>query len=57
MSQPFATRDINWDGCQNVRDLGGLITHTRAAADAADAYPVAFTDPACLKMVLDWNTL
>ena len=37
--------------------LDGLVTHTRPAADAAEAYPVAFSDPACLKMVLDWNTL
>lgn len=37
--------------------LDGLVTHTRPAAAAADAYPVAFSDPGCLKMVLDWNTL
>jgi bacteriochlorophyllide a dehydrogenase len=37
--------------------LDGLVTHTRPAAKAADAYPVAFSDPACLKMVLDWNSL
>jgi bacteriochlorophyllide a dehydrogenase len=37
--------------------LDGLVTHTQPAAKAADAYPQAFGDPACLKMVLDWNTL
>ena len=37
--------------------LDGLVTHTRPAAAATEAYPVAFTDPACLKMVLDWNSL
>ena len=37
--------------------LDGLVTHTQAAAKAADAYPQAFSDPACLKMVLDWNAL
>jgi bacteriochlorophyllide a dehydrogenase len=37
--------------------LDGLITHTRPASDAAEAYPVAFTNPDCLKMVLDWRTL
>jgi bacteriochlorophyllide a dehydrogenase len=37
--------------------LDGLVTHIQAAANAADAYPQAFGDPACLKMVLDWNTL
>ena len=35
--------------------LGGLISHVRDAADAADAYPAAFGDPRCLKMVLDWR--
>ncbi|PCD03625.1 chlorophyll synthesis pathway protein BchC [Sphingomonas spermidinifaciens] len=38
-------------------DLTGLITHARPAGEAADAYPQAFTDPACLKMVLDWRTI
>ncbi|MEJ2273090.1 MAG: chlorophyll synthesis pathway protein BchC [Woeseiaceae bacterium] len=36
--------------------LADLITHRAAASDAASAYPAAFTDPACLKMVLDWRT-
>lgn len=35
--------------------LDGLISHVRDAADAADAYPQAFGDPDCLKMVLDWK--
>ncbi len=35
--------------------LGGLITHTRAATDATAAYEAAFTDPDCLKMILDWK--
>jgi 3-hydroxyethyl bacteriochlorophyllide a dehydrogenase len=35
--------------------LGGLITHTRAASDANAAYEAAFTDGACLKMILDWK--
>ena len=35
--------------------LDGLITHRVAAADAADAYRTAFSDPACLKLVLDWG--
>lgn len=37
--------------------LDSLITHTRPAADAPQAYPTAFTDPDCLKMILDWSTL
>jgi 3-hydroxyethyl bacteriochlorophyllide a dehydrogenase len=39
--------DLNFDG---------LITHRREAADAAAAYRTAFTDPSCLKMVLDWRS-
>lgn len=35
--------------------LDGLVTHTRAAHQAVDAYQTAFDDPACLKMVLDWR--
>jgi 3-hydroxyethyl bacteriochlorophyllide a dehydrogenase len=35
--------------------LSGLITHTHAATDAAQAYDTAFSDPACLKMILDWE--
>jgi 3-hydroxyethyl bacteriochlorophyllide a dehydrogenase len=36
--------------------LEGLVTHRRPASEAASAYPVAFDDPSCLKMVLDWRT-
>jgi 3-hydroxyethyl bacteriochlorophyllide a dehydrogenase len=35
--------------------LGGLITHTSNAADARGAYDTAFSDPACLKMMLNWK--
>lgn len=35
--------------------LGGLITHRADADDAAEAYSTAFTDPACLKMILTWK--
>ncbi len=37
--------------------LDGLVTDVRPAADAAAAYPHAFTDPKCLKMALDWSAL
>jgi len=37
--------------------LDGLISHVRPASEAADAYPQAFTDPDCLKMVLDWSAV
>lgn len=36
--------------------LDGLITHTYTPAQAAQAYQVAFSDPLCLKMMLDWQT-
>ena len=35
--------------------LGGLVTHTRPATDAPDAYRTAFEDADCLKMILDWS--
>jgi ATP-dependent DNA helicase RecG len=35
--------------------LDGLITHRGAPAEADAAYRTAFTDPACLKMILDWR--
>lgn len=35
--------------------LAGLITHHMAAEEAHKAYPVAFDDPACLKMMLNWK--
>ncbi|MEP3636120.1 MAG: chlorophyll synthesis pathway protein BchC [Paracoccaceae bacterium] len=37
--------------------LAGLITHTSNAADAPCAYDTAFSDPACLKMMLDWKDI
>ncbi|MBT8414827.1 MAG: chlorophyll synthesis pathway protein BchC [Boseongicola sp.] len=48
-----ATRQLIEGGALS---LSNLITHTRPAADAAEAYPTAFDDPACLKMILDWST-
>ena len=36
--------------------LDGLVTHRRPASEATAAYPIAFDDPSCLKMVLDWRT-
>jgi len=37
--------------------LDDLISHRVPATDAQSAYPVAFSDPDCLKMVLDWRSL
>lgn len=35
--------------------LDGLITDRASASEAPDAYRKAFTDPDCIKMVLDWR--
>ncbi len=35
--------------------LDGLITHRAAASAAPEAYERAFTDPTCLKMILNWS--
>jgi 3-hydroxyethyl bacteriochlorophyllide a dehydrogenase len=35
--------------------LDGLLTHTSAPAQFDAAYATAFTDPDCLKMVVDWR--
>ena len=37
--------------------LDGLITHREPAAAAPRAYETAFTDPNCLKMILDWRSV
>ncbi len=47
-----ATRDLIDHGALS---LDGLITHTRPASDAANAYQTAFEDSSCLKMILDWE--
>ncbi|GGC34909.1 chlorophyll synthesis pathway protein BchC [Novosphingobium marinum] len=36
-------------------DLEGLVTDIRPASEAVTAYPEAFLDTDCLKMVLDWS--
>ena len=47
-----ATRGLIESGALS---LSGLITHRAAAAAATAAYETAFTDPDCLKMILDWK--
>ncbi len=47
-----ATRKLIDDGALN---LDGLVTHIRPAEEASSAYPAAFLEPDCLKMVLDWS--
>ena len=36
--------------------LEGMITHTYKLGQAVQAYQVAFADPQCLKMMLDWKS-
>jgi 3-hydroxyethyl bacteriochlorophyllide a dehydrogenase len=48
-----AVRDLAESG---RLQLDGLITHRREAGEADAAYRTAFSDPACLKMVLDWRS-
>lgn len=40
---------------RGLLSLDDLITDIRPAEEACEAYPHAFADPACLKMVLDWR--
>ena len=48
----IATRDLVDCGALS---LSGLISHTHKAANAPAAYEAAFSDPDCLKMILDWR--
>jgi 3-hydroxyethyl bacteriochlorophyllide a dehydrogenase len=48
----IATRELIDNGALS---LDGLITHTSYADAASDAYATAFSDPGCLKMILDWR--
>ncbi|MEM6277707.1 MAG: chlorophyll synthesis pathway protein BchC [Pseudomonadota bacterium] len=47
-----AVRDLVEAGKLRLDDL---VTHRAAATDAPEAYRTAFSDPACLKMILDWR--
>ncbi len=39
-----------------ILELANLITHRQPASAAEKAYETAFTDPTCLKMILNWDT-
>ncbi|MEM6482176.1 MAG: chlorophyll synthesis pathway protein BchC [Pseudomonadota bacterium] len=45
-------RDLVRDGALS---LDGLISHTRPASEAKEAYAQAFNSPDCLKMMLSWR--
>jgi 3-hydroxyethyl bacteriochlorophyllide a dehydrogenase len=36
--------------------LAGLITHVSPSENASGAYAQAFSDPSCLKMIIDWGS-
>jgi bacteriochlorophyllide a dehydrogenase len=53
-------RDTDMTGVKALIDSGqlcldGLITHRQEASEAPAAYRRAFSDPTCLKMILDWR--
>lgn len=48
----LATRNLIETGALS---LGDIITHRTPAEEAQAAYETAFSDPACLKMILDWS--
>jgi 3-hydroxyethyl bacteriochlorophyllide a dehydrogenase len=48
----LAVRDLAQSGALS---LDGLITHREPPAHAERAYRTAFSDAACLKMILDWR--
>ncbi len=48
----ITVRDLAQEG---LLSLDGLITHRADAMQAPNAYRTAFSDPACLKMILDWR--
>ncbi len=50
----LATRELVESG---LLSLDGLVTDIRPANDAPEAYAQAFTDDACLKMILDWSNV
>ncbi len=49
----LAVRDLVESGRLS---LDGLITHRSTPEHAEQAYRTAFSDPGCLKMILDWRT-
>ena len=58
ISAEFTPADVAATGAlvaSGALRLDGLVSHVRPASEAADAYPAAFGDPTCLKMVLDWS--
>jgi bacteriochlorophyllide a dehydrogenase len=53
--RPEDLSSVNHMVDSNTLSLDGLITHREPAANAATAYPEAFGNTECLKMLLDWR--
>ncbi len=53
--QPDDLTDVTAMIATDRLSLDGLITHRMPARSAPDAYRTAFSESACLKMVLDWR--
>lgn len=53
--QPDDLRAVARCAADGTLSLDDLITHTDVVANAQEAYRTAFSDPHCLKMVLDWR--
>ena len=53
--QPFDLSTVARLVAEGRLSLEGLITHTFTPARAKEAYEVAFSDPQCLKMLIDWR--
>jgi len=54
--QPADLEDVLDLAASGSLSLEGLISHREEASRAASAYETAFTDPSCLKMILDWRS-
>jgi 3-hydroxyethyl bacteriochlorophyllide a dehydrogenase len=55
--QPEDLTDILALVAEGKLSLSSLITHRVPASEAHAAYETAFTNPRCLKMLLDWRTV
>ena len=53
--QPADLETVRRRIADGTLSLDGLITHRMAATEAEAAYRIAFSDSACLKMILDWS--
>jgi bacteriochlorophyllide a dehydrogenase len=53
--QPDDLRVVAGLAAEGRLRLEGLITHTATSDEAVTAYTTAFTDPSCVKMILDWR--